>query len=243
MRVRPPEEAVHVVEKNIALLKPLGIELPEKPEWVMPDYSAALEKIRPFLLENKLMDASGQCVPFAIFNPGATWYTKRWPPELFGEVAKQLIEQRQIPIVVTWAGDEEFKDAQTIVNLAGGAGRGAFMAPKTDLRELAALTGKAVLFCSNDTGPLHLAVALKVGTVAIFGATDPLRNGAYGSGHRVQTGNVDCHPCWKTTCFRHDRACLTWVKPEVVTTSCVHVLDRVGKKAGISGIGPNPLAH
>ena len=94
-RVRPPEEAVHVVEKNLALLKPLGIDLPDKPEWVMPDYAAELEKIRPFLLEHKLCDASGRCVPFAIINPGATWFTKRWPPEFFGEVAKALIEQRK----------------------------------------------------------------------------------------------------------------------------------------------------
>ena len=50
--------------------------------------------------------------------------------------------------------------------------------------------------------------------------------GAYGSGHRVQTGGVDCHPCWKTTCARVDRACLTWVKPETVLTSCAHSLER-----------------
>ena len=104
------------------------------------------------------------------------------------------------------------------------------MAPKTDLRELAALTSRAQLFVSNDTGPLHLAVALKINTVAVFGATDPLRNGAYGGGHRVQTGNVDCHPCWKTTCERQDRACLTWVKPETVLISCNHVLDRIGRR-------------
>jgi ADP-heptose:LPS heptosyltransferase len=228
-RVRPPDEAVHIVEKNLSLLKPLGVEMPDKPEWVMPDYAPELEKIRPFLIEHKLLDAEGRAVPFAIFNPGATWFTKRWPPELFGEVAKRLIEERRMPIVATWAGDE-LKDAETIVNIAGGPERGAFLAPKTDLRELAALTTQAQLFVGNDTGPLHLAVALKVCTVAVFGATDPLRNGAYGSGHRVQTGNVDCHPCWKTTCERQDRACLTWVKPETVLTSCHHVLDRMPRK-------------
>ncbi|MEI6233961.1 MAG: glycosyltransferase family 9 protein [Planctomycetota bacterium] len=226
-RVKPPEEAVHVVEKNLSLLKPLGVELPEKPEWVMPSYAPEIESTRPFLNECGLIGGDGQPVKYVIINPGATWFTKRYPPELFGEVAKGLVAQRKMPVVVTWAGDDEHKAAQTISTIAGGKESGVFVAPKTNLRELAALTSQAVLFVSNDTGPLHLAVALKVRTVAIFGATDPLRNGAYGSGHRVQTGGIDCHPCWKTTCERVDRACLTQVKPGDVVSSCNHILDRM----------------
>jgi lipopolysaccharide heptosyltransferase I len=229
-RVRPPDEAVHVVERNLSLLRPLGIDLPDKPEWVMPDFSKDLERVRPFLQQCGLWDEHGKSRPFVIINPGATWFTKRWPPEMFGEVAKGLVERRKLPVIVTWAGDDEHKAAQTIVQVAGGPDKNAFLAPKTDLRELAALTSQSVLFVSNDTGPLHLAVALKIHTVAVFGATDPLRNGAYGSGHRVQTGGVDCHPCWKTTCFRVDRACLIWVKPEAVLTSCEHSLDRLDRK-------------
>lgn len=226
VRVRPPEEAVHVVDKNLSLLHPLGIEPPERPEWVMPDFSAEAEVIKPFLKECRLLDERGKVRDFTIVNPGATWYTKRYPPEMFGEVAKGLVERHNMPVISTWAGDDEYKMAETIVNIAGGPAKRAFIAPKTNLRELAALTQRAALFVGNDTGPLHLAVALKVHTVAIFGATDPLRNGAYGSGHRVQTGGVDCHPCWKTTCARIDRACLTWVKPEAVLTSCAHSLER-----------------
>ncbi len=226
-RIKPPEEAVHVVEKNLSLLKPLGIELPEKPEWVMPDYSPEIAAMQPFLKECGLLDEKGRAKRYAIVNPGATWFTKRYPPEMFGQVAKGLASSHNMPVIATWAGDDELKAAQTIVSIAGGPKHNAFLAPKTNLRELAALTTLAKLFVSNDTGPLHLAVALKIRTVAIFGATDPLRNGAYGSGHRVQTGGVDCHPCWKTTCFRNDRACLTWVKPETVLTSCVHVLERM----------------
>lgn len=229
-RIRPPEEAVHVVERNLALLKPLNIELPEKPnkpEWIMPDYSKEVAAMRPFLKECGLLDDAGNAKKFGIVNPGATWFTKRYPPERFGEVAKGLVGKLQLPVIATWAGEEEHTSAQTIVDIAGGPWKNAFLAPKTNLRELAALTQQAVLFVGNDTGPLHLAVALKVRTVAIFGATDPLRNGAYGSGHRVQTGGVDCHPCWKTTCERQDRACLVWVKPEDVLTSCQHILDRM----------------
>src|SRR5207302_158304 len=128
-----------------------------------------------------------------------------------------------LPSIITWAGADELTAAKTIVSIGG---ENVFLAPDTDLRSLAALTAQAALFVGNDTGPLHLAVALKINTVAIFGATDPLRNGPYGSGHRIQTGGVECHPCWKTTCERQDRACLTWVKPETVLVSCEHSLRR-----------------
>jgi len=222
-RVTPPHEAVHVVEKNLSLLKPLSIELPHKPEWVMPSYLPEMEALRPFLSECGLLQEHGGVREYCVVNPGATWVTKRWAPESFGAVAKGLIEQHRLAVIVPWAGPEEKKAAQTIVNVAGP---GAFLAPPTDLRQLAALISQAVLFVGNDTGPLHLAVALNVHSVAIFGATDPLRNGPYGHMHRMQTGGVDCHPCWKTSCARKDLACLNMVKPETVLNSCAHSLKR-----------------
>jgi lipopolysaccharide heptosyltransferase I len=221
-RVTPPEEALHVVEKNLSLLKPLGIELPNKPEWVMPSYAEEAQAMRAFLAECGIVQ-NGVVKNFCVANPGATWLTKRWPPENFGMVAKGLINQHDLPVVVPWAGDDEKKAGEVIVKTAG---KGAFLAPPTDLRQLAALTSMAKLFLGNDTGPLHLAVALGVHSVAIFGATDPLRNGPYGTGNRMQTGGVDCHPCWKTSCARKDLACLTWVKPDVVLTSCAHAIAR-----------------
>jgi heptosyltransferase I len=223
-RVTPADEAVHVVEKNLSLLRPLGIPLPDKPEWVLPSYDEEAAQMRPFLEACGVLSATGaklrECV---IVNPGATWFTKRWPPESFGEVAKGLISRHDLAVIVPWAGAEEKKAAETIARIAGP---GCWSAPPTNLRQLAALISQAILFVGNDTGPLHLAVALKVPSVAIFGATDPLRNGPYGSVHRMQTGGVDCHPCWQTTCARKDRACLIWVKPETVLTSCAHSLER-----------------
>lgn len=230
-RVEPPADAVHIVEKNLSLLKPLGVTIPVKPDWVLPSFEEEAEGMRPFLEKCGLLNPDGSFRPYAVINPGATWFTKRWPPESFGQVAKGLVESQNLPVVVPWHGEEELKAAQTISGLGGPQ---AFLAPDTDLRQLAALIAPAILFVGNDSGPLHLAVALGVNSVAIFGATDPLRNGPYGAMHRMQTGGVDCHPCWKTTCARHDRACLIWVKPEKVLESCAHSLERRAKKRELS---------
>jgi len=227
-RVAPTGEAVHVVDKNLTLLRPLGVRIPDKPEWLLPDYPEEFEQISPFLKECGLLQ-NGQTGRFALVNPGATWFTKRWPPEQFGEVARELIKRHDLKVVIPWAGQEELKAAKTIQELAGP---GSFVAPDTNLRQLAALTKRAKMFVGNDTGPLHLAVALNVPSVAIFGATDPLRNGPYGSMHRMQTGGVDCHPCWKTTCERKDRACLILVRPETVLTSCAHIMKRLEGSQG-----------
>jgi lipopolysaccharide heptosyltransferase I len=229
-RVEPTENDIHVVEKNLALLRPLGVVLPDRPEWVMPSYEPECAAMRPFLKDSGLLDAKGNVARYAIVNPGATWFTKRWPPELFGEVAKGLIERHGLSVVIPWAGADEHKAGQIIARIGGPR---ALVAPDTDLRQLAALTMQSVLFVGNDTGPLHLAVALNVPSVAIFGATDPLRNGPYGSMNRMQTGGVECHPCWKTTCERKDRACLMRVLPETVLTSCAHVLKRRDSERGI----------
>jgi len=230
-RVVPPDEAVHVVEKNLSLVRAVGAQVPDKPEWVMPAFDKELDALRPFLQKCGLISQSGAIHDYAIVNPGATWFTKRWPPESFGEVARGLIQRHNLRVIVPWAGGEEKKAAHTIV---AAAGEGAFLAPDTDLRHLAALTRPAILFVGNDTGPLHLAVALNVPSVAIFGATDPFRNGPYGTMNRIQTGGVDCHPCWKTTCERQDRACLVWVKPETVLNSCTSILRKRRDTTGSS---------
>ncbi len=232
-RVEPGLHDTHVVEKNLALLRLLAVKIPDRPEWVMPNYEPECAAMRPFLEQCGLVGASGAVQKFAIVNPGATWITKRWPPENFGEVARALIERHQLPVVIPWAGLDEHKAAQVIARIAGPR---SFVAPETNLRQLAALTMQSILFVGNDTGPLHLAVALNVPSVAIFGATDPLRNGPYGSNNRMQTGGVECHPCWKTTCERKDRACLMRVLPETVLTSCAHVLKRRESERGTTVI-------
>lgn len=220
-RVQAPAEAAHVVDRNLALLKALGVNPPARPDWVLPDYSPEQREMDRFL-ESCGLRHGADWAPLAVVNAGATWVTKRWRPELFAAVARGLIERRGMSVIVPWAGEAERASAEGIVREAGSPP--AFLAPPTNLRQLAALLSRACLFVGNDTGPLHLAAALGVRCVAVFGASDPLRNGPYGHGHRVVTARLPCRPCWSTGCARGDLACLEQVSAPEVLARCEEAL-------------------
>jgi len=112
---------------------------------------------------------------FAILNPGAGWGAKRWPAERYGEVARALADYRVRSILNYGPGEEKLARA------AASASRGTAEVMSCSLTELIALTRRARLFIGGDTGPLHLAAALRVPVVAIYGPTDPARNGPYGT--------------------------------------------------------------
>jgi heptosyltransferase-1 len=112
---------------------------------------------------------------FAILNPGAGWGAKRWPAERYGEVASRLADHGLPSILNCGPGEQE------LVRAAAAASGGRARAMHCTITELIALTERARLFIGGDTGPLHLAAALQVPVVAIYGPTDPARNGPYGT--------------------------------------------------------------
>jgi heptosyltransferase I len=112
---------------------------------------------------------------FAILNPGAGWGAKRWPAQRYGEVARQLHKDGLRPLVNFGPGEEALFEE---VNAASG---GVARPTKGSITELISLTRRAKLFVGGDTGPMHLAAALQVPVVAIFGPTNPARNGPYGT--------------------------------------------------------------
>jgi heptosyltransferase-1 len=110
---------------------------------------------------------------FAILNPGAGWGAKCWPAESFGTVARALAERGFASIVNHGPGEEALAEA---VHEASGR---IAVPLKCSVGELIALTRRARIFIGGDTGPMHLAAALHVPVVALFGPTRPERNGPY----------------------------------------------------------------
>jgi lipopolysaccharide heptosyltransferase I len=163
----------HVIDRNLELLKPLGISNPAV-QYRLEDTPQDLATAERTLTELRLTDR------FAVINPGAGWPSKVWPAARYGEVASFLGNQHGVRSLVVWAGEQERAWAEQIV--AGSDGYGV-LAPKTSLRELAALSRKALLFVGSDTGPLHLAVAVGTPSVGMFGPMPAERNGPYGPLH------------------------------------------------------------
>ena len=116
---------------------------------------------------------------FVIVNPGAGWGAKRWPAERYATVAVELAQKGYTTMVNVGPGESQLAD----MICAPTQGRAFPMSGS--IGHLIACTRRAKLFLGGDTGPLHLAAALQIPVVGIYGPTDPARNGPYETRARV----------------------------------------------------------
>jgi len=161
-------EGAHVVEQALSIASAVA---GQPLEYVEPPFP--LDPLREAWAEKFIAQFGGKS--FAILNPGAGWGAKCWPTESFGAVACALA-QRNVAVVVNHGpGEEEL--AEAVRESSGGV---AFPL-KCSVGELIALTRRASVFIGGDTGPMHLAAALRIPVVALFGPTRPERNGPFGT--------------------------------------------------------------
>jgi ADP-heptose:LPS heptosyltransferase len=105
--------------------------------------------------------------------PGSRKLERRWPVGHYARLARSLINQRSASVVVLWGpGEERLRD-----DLVAAAGSASLPAPATDLDDLAGLLRNLDLLVTNDTGPMHLSVAVGTPTVCLFATGDPVRWG------------------------------------------------------------------
>lgn len=175
-----PAHKPHVIEKNFELItrvvKPEDLrraseqdsDTGERLQDQLFPVDAAIESWCEAKLRTVRMEAG-----FAILNPGAGWGAKCWPAEKYAEVARGLCELGLMSVVNFGPAEESL--ARQVESLSDGAAK----AVACSIGELISLTRRARLFVGGDTGPLHLAAALRVPVVGIFGPTDPARNGPF----------------------------------------------------------------
>jgi lipopolysaccharide heptosyltransferase II len=139
-------------------------------------------------------------VPIIGMHVGATWPAKTWLPERFGELAAMLRSKLGAQVVLT-AGP---KDKDTIARVMAVAGSSAVPVPVLPLRQLAAVISQCTVFVSNDAGPMHIAPAVGVPTIGLFGPGEEDVWFAYSrsEGHRALRIDVPCHPCHLDVCNR-----------------------------------------
>jgi heptosyltransferase-1 len=156
----------HVIEQYHSLAEAVaGMHLPTVPAEFPYDKSAE-EKIA------SVIDAT-RGHEFVIVNPGAGWGAKQWPTERYGEVARSLAQDGYKVLINAGPGEQE------LANQVRTASNDSVEVISCSISELIALTRRARLFIGGDTGPLHLAASLHLPVVAIYGPTDPARNGPY----------------------------------------------------------------
>jgi heptosyltransferase I len=158
----------HIVEQNLSLAESVAQRKLEIPTAELPVDDAVEQACDRGLKTQGTQD-------FALLNPGAGWGAKQWPAERYGEVAEQLGKNGLKSLVNFGPGEEDLARA---VKTASGGTAETFTG---SLTQLIALTRRARLFIGGDTGPMHLAAALRVPVVGIFGPTDPVRNGPFGT--------------------------------------------------------------
>ncbi len=144
---------------------------------------------------------------YSVIVPGARWMTKRWPSEKFGKLSSLLPLKS---IIVGSSSDNDI--ANDIVSLSDG--KAVSLAGKTTLKELIEIIKGARFVVSNDSGPMHIAAALGIPVISIFGPTDPLRTGPYGEGHTIIKEDIPCAPCFRKTC--NDMKCMKNLSVEKV---------------------------
>jgi len=189
----PPR--AHVVQKNLAVVPLLGLEIP-----AIPRFPIRIPPSAPADAMIAKAAAKGHH-GIALINPGAGWPNKRWPPERFGALARHVLDRHDLVPIVLW-GDNERDLADGVVAASGGA---AVRAPETSLGDVLALAARASLMVSGDTGPLHLAAAVGTRTVGLFGPTWPERNGPWHVDDVVVSRAEVCECHHKRRCLRDAR--------------------------------------
>jgi heptosyltransferase-2 len=163
----------------------------------------------------------GWTQPVIGVSPGAAYGSaKRWPPERFAESANHLAHELGAAVAIFGSRDE--RELCGVVAAAVTAPVWNF-AGETSLREFIDLAAACRVYLTNDSGAMHIASALGVPTVAIFGATNDITTGPTGLLTRVVREPVECSPCLKREC-PIDHRCMTRVSPSRVAETALELL-------------------
>lgn len=217
-QVSVPTVEMHAVDRYLLVAEAIGVRVQGSPQFRFNVLDEDRAIIRNMLSEKGIPVDQ----PWVAMNVSARWTTKRWPVSSFAAVLDRLHEEGRGPVVVIGSAEDRC-DVDAL--------RAATTTPFTDLAGavplgcLPALLSKAAAMITNDSGPMHIAAAVGVPVVALFGPTSEVRTGPYGTGHCVLTGSVPCRPCFSRVC-RHtpELECLRSLTPDDVAEAVRRLL-------------------
>lgn len=217
-RVKLPKEKMQPVEHQFRLLEGIGIKKEGQDlKLELWPRQKDLEYIEQ-LLDSNWVSSEQKIVGI---NVGASWKTKKLSHKQVVKLC-DLLASKDIRIILT--GDEpEEEFAQSVLEKA--ASRPVNFCGKTSLNQLACLIKRCKCFITSDSAPLHIAAAMQVPTVAIFGPTDSLRHTPPLRNLAVLNKNLECSPCYKAICKKH--TCIEKINVEEIVASVLQLLGEL----------------
>jgi heptosyltransferase I len=202
-----PTLDLHAVDRYLNVGPILGLDR-EPADFSFPIPQSAVSRVDTLLGEH-----GASCAGIVIMAPGTIWETKRWGSDKFAKVAEHFLSKGFAVILI--GSQRERVVCEEVAALAPGA---VDLAGMTTLSELAALIRRSAISITNDSGPMHLAVALGRPVVSIFGPTDPIWIGPYQRANAVLQADLQCSPCYlrRLKHCHHDHACMHNISPLAV---------------------------
>ncbi|MBI1871243.1 MAG: lipopolysaccharide heptosyltransferase II [Chlamydiae bacterium] len=191
----PPYDSMHRVEYYLGILRGMGFSISKKPQYVLEIDQESEAWAQKFFKEKGIKKDDLKIV----LNAGGNWAPKRWSAILFGKLAKKMMELWGAKIILTGVS-QDHAIFEAILKEASYPLVSAI--DRTHLKQLAALFKNADLYIGNDSGPTHLAQAVKAPLIALFGPQDPKITGPYGEGKKtILFKNKGCQvPCFLPEC-------------------------------------------
>lgn len=169
----------------------------------------------------ELFDSRGVAMPVVGVNPGAAYgHAKRWLPERFAEAASRVASELGAEVAL-FGSEGERSLCEQVARMATRPVHN--FAGRTTLREFIDMTAACRVVLTNDSGAMHIASALDVPTVTVFGATNDLTTGPTGAKARVIREPVACSPCMLREC-PIDHRCMTRVSAERVAEAALQLV-------------------
>jgi len=180
----------HRIEKNLAMLESLEIDSANHAlNFHIHADEEAVEYVSQELKKLDLQD-------FILVNPGGGWITKIWELQKFSKLIDSIYNDLNLPALILWGpGEKHMAD-----RIARKCISPAVVSFSTNLSEAIALVAQSRLVVSGDTGPLHVASAMGIPVVGIYGPTDPNLNGPWNPHDSACSINYECSPCHLSVC-------------------------------------------
>ena len=203
----PTGDIRHEVRRQLDLVESIGCR-PSQERLSLRVPGEAVERARD-LLDGAGLDLDG---PWIVVHPGATAASRRYPPEYFAVVARNLVLDHGFQVLFTGAECER-ELVEGIRSDMGAASHS--LVGQLNLPQLSGVLSLAPLLISNNTGPVHVAAALSTPVVDLYALTNP-QHTPWETPHRVLSADVPCKYCYKSVCPEGHHGCLRLISPQQV---------------------------